>query len=630
MADAPASAPSDRDLASIAEARQLVRRAKAVQPTLAEFSQEQIDRLIDAMAAAVAPQAEALAKLAVEETGFGVVADKVRKNQFASDRVYRFIRPMKTVGVIRRIEDRKVIEIAEPFGVVAAIIPSTNPTSTAIYKILIALKARCAIVLSPHPSAVRCISRVAEIMEAAARAAGAPDGAIGWMQTVTLEGTQELMKAREVAVILATGGMGLVRAAYSAGKPAYGVGPGNAPAYIERTADIVKAVRDIITGKTFDNGLLCSSENSVVTDGVIADAVKAEFTRQGGYFLSAAEADAVGRILISPQRLPNPALVGRAATVIAAQAGISVPPTTRVLIAELAGVGRDYPLSIEKLCPVLSFYVVKDWREGCERCKQILRYGGMGHTMSIHSKDDDIILQFGLHKPAFRIVVNTPTTLGSIGLTTGLDPAMTLGCGGYGGNITSDNISPMHLLNIKRLAYELQPAEANQPTATTVAPAGVAVTAGPPALSQGIAAETLRARIDSFLASRGYSPQPGGGGAGRPGSATGWSTGGAAASAPASPAPSGPAPASRPASASASLAAPAASAPAAPSAAASPAPGAASAPPEKPTDFVCEDDVRQAVKANRKILVGERTIITPAARDLGEQHRVFTETSAIR
>jgi acetaldehyde dehydrogenase (acetylating) len=601
MADAPASAspgqgPTDRDLTSIAEARHLVRRAKAVQPALAEFSQEQIDRLIDAMAMAVAPQAEALARLAVEETGYGVVADKVRKNQFASDRVYQFIRPMKTVGVIRRLEDRKVIEIAEPFGVVAAIIPSTNPTSTAIYKILIALKARCAIVLSPHPSAVRCISRVAEIMEAAARAAGMPDGAIGWMQTVTLEGTQELMKAREVAVILATGGMGLVRAAYSAGKPAYGVGPGNAPAYIERSADITKAVRDIITGKTFDNGLLCSSENSVVVDEPIAAAVKAEFVKQGAYFLSPAEADAVAKVLISPQRLPNPALVGRAATIIAAQAGIKVPDTTRVLIAELAGVGRDYPLSIEKLCPVLSFYVVKDWREGCERCKQILRYGGMGHTMSIHSKDDDIILQFGLHKPAFRIVVNTPTTLGSIGLTTGLDPAMTLGCGGYGGNITSDNISPMHLLNVKRLAYETQPATASPQPVAAIAVAGAAATPATP-VSHGISVDTLRNRIDTFLVSRGYSAQA-------PPPPVG-------AAAPATPPPAAPTPAAAPAPQT-------------------PASSSATATREKPVEFVCEDDVRQAVKAGRKILIGERTIVTPAARDLGEQQRVFTDEAAIR
>src|SRR5688572_9661794 len=451
-------AQTDRDLASIAEARSLARRAKAAAPVLAEYSQEQIDAIVDAMAAAVTPHAEALARLAHEETGYGVVADKVQKNLFSSEKVYRFIRPMKTVGVIRRLEDRKVIEIADPFGVVAAIVPSTNPTSTAIYKILIALKARCPIVISPHPAAARCITRVAEIMHGAARQAGAPEGAINWMTVITLEGTQELMKAQEAVVILATGGMGLVRAAYSAGKPAYGVGPGNAPAYIESTADVVKAVRDIVTGKTFDNGLLCSSENSVVCDAGIAQEVKRQFIAHGAHFLSAAEIDRVGALLVTPQRLPNPRLIGRPATYIAQQAGIQVPPRTRVLIAELAGVGRDYPLSIEKLCPVLSFYVVSDWREGCERCKEILRYGGMGHTMAIHSQNDQVILEFGLKKPAFRICVNTPTTLGSIGLTTGLDPAMTLGCGGYGGNITSDNISPRHLLNIKRLAYEITPA----------------------------------------------------------------------------------------------------------------------------------------------------------------------------
>src|SRR3954471_19399075 len=294
-------AQTDRDLASIAEARSLARRAKAAAPALAEFSQEQIDALVDAMAAAVTPQAEALARLAHEETGYGVVADKVQKNLFASQKVYNFIKPMKTVGVIRRLDDRKVIEIAEPFGVVCAIVPTTNPTSTAIYKILISIKARCPIVISPHPSAVRCITRVAEIMNDAARRAGAPDGAINWMTTVTLEGTQELMKAKETAVILATGGMGLVRAAYSAGKPAYGVGPGNAPAFIERTADIVKAASDIIVGKTFDNGLLCSSPNSVVVDANIAEELKRELIQQGSYFLNAAEIDALGKVLVSPQ-----------------------------------------------------------------------------------------------------------------------------------------------------------------------------------------------------------------------------------------------------------------------------------------------------------------------------------------
>src|ERR1043166_6052270 len=369
------AAQTDRDLASIAEARSLARRAKDAAPILAEFSQEQIDAIVDAMAAAVTPQAEVLARLAHEETGYGVVEDKIQKNPFASEKVYRFIRPMKTVGVINRLEDRKVIEIADPFGVVCAIVPTTNPTSTAIYKILISIKARCPIVISPHPSAVRCISRSAEIMTEAARRAGAPDGSIACMTTVTLEGTQELMKARETAVILATGGLGLVRAAYSAGKPAYGVGPGNAPSYIERTADLAKAVSDVVIGKTFDNGVLCSSPNSVVVDAPLLEHVKREFQAQGGYFLNKAEADAVARVLVTPQRLPNPVLVGKSAVFIAGKCGVTVPPETRVLLAPLDGVGRDYPLSVEKLCPVLSYYVVKDWREGCGGCKQNLRNG---------------------------------------------------------------------------------------------------------------------------------------------------------------------------------------------------------------------------------------------------------------
>jgi acetaldehyde dehydrogenase (acetylating) len=580
------TASTDRDLASIHEARTLVRRAREAAPALAEFTQQQIDTIVDAMAGAATPQAEALARLAHEETGFGVVADKIQKNLFASEKIYKFIRPMKTVGVIQRLEDRKVIEIAEPFGVVAAIVPSTNPTSTAIYKILIAIKARCPIVISPHPSAVRCITRVAELMSSAARGAGCPDGAISCMQTVSLEGTQELMKARETAVILATGGMGLVRAAYSAGKPAYGVGPGNAPAYIEQSADLPKAVRDIITGKTFDNGLLCSSENSVVVDAPVAEEAKRLFAAGGAHFLSPSERDALARLLVTPQRLPNPACVGRPATRIAQQAGFQVPPGTRVLIAELNGVGRDHPLSIEKLCPVLSFYVVADWREGCERCKQILRYGGMGHTMSIHSRNDDVILQFGLKKPAFRIVVNTPTTLGSIGLTTGLDPSMTLGCGGYGGNITSDNISPRHLLNIKRVAYETTPVATLRPPDTAREASPLPKAPPGPRPQRGVGAESLAIRIDQFLASRGYTPPDTGRGAAAPSGA------------------------------------------ASPVEAVRPTPNRTPAPEpvvEKPADFVCEDDVRQAVRQSRKILVGERTIVTPAARDLAEQHRVFVQ-----
>ena len=560
---------ANRDLISISEARELASRAKLAQARLAEFSQERIDALVDTLAAAALAEVESLAALAVEETGYGVVEHKVQKNIFCARDVHQFIRPMKTVGVIRRLDDKNILEIAEPFGVVAAVIPSTNPTSTAIYKALISIKARCSIVMSPHPAAVRCITRTAEILAKAASAAGAPEGIIGWMKTITLEGTQALMKHRDVDVILATGGMGLVRAAYSAGKPAYGVGPGNAPAYIERSANIEKAVKDIIKGKTFDNGVLCSSENSVIVDEAIAAEVKRNFEAQGAYFLSHKDRDNLARVLVTPQRLPNPSLVGKSATMIATAAEIDVPDDTRVLIAELEGVGRDYPLSIEKLCPVLSFYVVPDWHAGCEKCIEILRYGGMGHTMAIHSRNDSVILEFGLKKPAFRIVVNTPTTHGSIGMTTGLDPAMTLGCGGYGGNITSDNISPMHLLNIKRLAYELEPiAKASLPPARDP---GAALLPQVPLRTRRptLDGTTLARKVDDFLTNRSLVS-----GSEMPSSQS-----------------------KHPTETSITT----------------------------PVEFVCEDDVRQALKDGRAITIDEHTIITPAARDLGKEHQVFVD-----
>lgn len=587
----------DRDLASIGEARALARAARRAQPLLAELSQDQIDAIVDAMAAAVVPHAEALARLAVEETGFGVIADKVQKNLFAAQRVHAFIRPMRTVGVINRIEDRKIVEIAEPFGVVAALVPSTNPTSTAIYKVLIAIKARCPVVVSPHPAAARCITRTVSLMAEAAAAAGAPTGSIGWLSTITLDGTQELMRVRETAVILATGGMGLVRAAYSAGKPAYGVGPGNAPCYVERTADPAKAARDIVAGKTFDNGVLCSSPNAVVVDEPISEELRRQFQAQGAHFLNAAETEALAHALVTPQRHPNPALVGRSAAAIAEAAGIRVPEGTRALVAPLSGVGRDFPLSIEKLCPVLAWYAVADWREGCQRCIEILRYGGMGHTMSIHSEDEAIVLEFGLRKPAFRICVNTPTTQGSIGWTTGLDPALTLGCGGWGGNITSDNITPRHLLNIKRLAYEVRPLSALPQTASAPgpkAPTGSSLPKAPRTVQpRGIPADVLSARIDAYLATRGYGP--------------------AAAEKP-------PRPPEMP-HGSPAVDASMSGRPADPTGGTARTTESTSQP--EPLAFICEEDVRVALREGRTLLVAERTIITPSARDLGEAHRIF-------
>jgi len=471
----------DGDLRSIQEARSLAARARVAQRALAELSQEQIDRIVDAMAQAARGEVERLAQLACEETGFGNVADKTRKNRFCAEDVHAFIRPMRTVGVLREDVQRRVVEIAEPMGVVAAIIPSTNPTSTTIYKALISIKARNAVVMSPHPAARKCIVETVRVMHGPAVAAGLPPDALACLEQVTIEGTQELMRCRDTGVILATGGIGLVRAAYSSGKPAYGVGPGNVPAYIHESADVPRAVRDVIAGKTFDYGTLCSSEQSIVCDEKIRDQVVAEVKKNGGFFLDAEQIAAVSRVVVTPRRLANPAIVGKAATTIAKLAGVDVPEGTRVLVAPLEGVGRDYPLSIEKLSPVLAFYSVADWHEGCERCLELLRFGGTGHTLGIHCQDDAIIREFALKKPVFRIVANTQTSMGATGNTTGLAPSMSLGCGAYAGNITSDNITPLHLINVKRLAYAID----RQAPRVSAAPSG-----------------ELRERVASFLEER--------------------------------------------------------------------------------------------------------------------------------
>jgi acetaldehyde dehydrogenase (acetylating) len=364
-----------------------------------------------------------------------------------------YARALRTVGVLREDGGTGVVEIAEPMGVVAAIIPSTNPTSTAIYKALISVKARNAVVMSPHPAARRSILETVQVMHAAAAAAGLPADALLCLSEVTLEGTQELMRSRDTGVILATGGIGLVRAAYSSGKPAFGVGPGNVPAYVERTADVPAAVRHVVEGKTFDYGTLCSSEQALICDAAIREQVVAELKRNGGYLLAEAEAAAVARVVVTPQRLANPEIVGRPAPFIAEKAGVAVPPETRVLVAPLAGVGREHPLSIEKLSPVLAFYVVEGAEQAFQVVLALLRFGGAGHTAAIHSRDEALIRRFALQQPVFRVVANTQASMGATGYTTGLAPSMSLGCGALAGNVTSDNITPLHLLNVKRLAY---------------------------------------------------------------------------------------------------------------------------------------------------------------------------------
>jgi len=445
----------DFDLSSIQEARDLARKAKEAQKIFADFSQEEVDRVVKAMVDAALANAEWLARMAVDETKFGVYEDKVTKNRFAAEGVYNYIKDMKTVGVIKEDKERRVIEIAAPVGVVMGIIPSTNPTSTTIYKSIISLKSRNAIVFSPHPSASRCIYAAAQILHKAAVEAGAPAGIIGCLSKNTMAATNELMKHDDIAVILATGGSAMVKAAYSSGKPAYGVGPGNVPCFIERTADIPYAVSCIMASKTFDNGTICASEQAIVVEECIKDKVVAELKAKGGYFMTPEETAKVAKFLLTAKGM-NAALVGKNAGFIAEKVGLTIPEGTKVLIGEQAGVGKDYPLSREKLTAVLAFYCEKDWHAACERCIQLLEYEGIGHTLAIHSNNDEIIREFALRKPVFRIVVNTPSTLGGIGYTTGLAPALTLGCGTWGGSSTSDNVTPLHLINIKRLAYPIR------------------------------------------------------------------------------------------------------------------------------------------------------------------------------
>jgi acetaldehyde dehydrogenase (acetylating) len=569
----------DSDLESVQEARTLLQAAHHAWLQFESFTEEQVERILSEISKVGIANAETLAKQAVEETGYGTVEHKTLKNLFCADDVYRAIRPMKTVGIVNEDKEKKVFEVASPIGVIAAIIPSTNPTSTTIYKALIALKSRNAIVFSPHPSAVRCINETARLISDAAERAGAPRGVISCMKIPSMEGTQELMKHPRTALILATGGTGLVRAAYSAGKPAFGVGPGNVPTYIEKTADVAKAVKDILTGKCFDNGTLCSSEQSIICDEAVKDAVLDQLKKQGAYVCNPQEKTQLERTIQTPRRTLNTKIVGKSASKIAEMAGFSVPSGTRALVAHADGIGPEYPISMEKLSPTLGFYVVKDWREGCARCIEILNFGGLGHTLSIHTKDDAIVREFGLRKPAFRICVNTPAALGAVGYTTSLFPAMTLGCGAAGGNITSDNISPLHLINLKRVAYGVRDVAAPPPKA--MAAMASPLTASPKTRS------TIEQVVDQWLGKRDTarhdSPK-------------------AAASIPAPP------PVAPPLSSFQQL---------------EPSKPKPEKKETKPVGFVCEDDVRSAILSNAKITVGKKTIITPSARDLGEASDVF-------
>lgn len=568
---------SDKDLAAQQESRDAVEAAFRAFQQVAAFDQAKIDSICEAMASAALADAERLGRLAHEETGFGRAEDKKEKNRFAAEDVWNHFRGMKTVGVVRETES--VVEVASPRGVVAAIIPSTNPTSTAIFKIIIAIKSRNTIVLSPHPSAAKCIAETTRVMREAGIAKGLPAEAIHCLTHSTIEGTEALMRHKNTAVILATGGIGLVRAAYSSGKPAFGVGPGNVPVFIERTANVEKAAADILTGTCFDNGTICASEQSVVVDAPIESAAREQFVRQGGHFLKPDEANKVAAVLLTPQRTLNAGIVGKSAEYIANLAGVTVPSGTRCLIADCAGVGRDFPWSIEKLSPTLAFFVVDGVEAGANRCEEILRFGGMGHTAGMHTQSRDAAVRYGKQMPAARVVINSPTTHGAIGLSTDLAPSMTLGCGSWGGNVTSDNVSPVHLMDIKRIAFETKPV--NKPAAERAAAVAVAA---PSPVRPPVRREQIAAIVDQFLSQK-IKDAPA-------------QQEQAVQNEPPSPVktvihelkPQ-------------SLTENGASA--------------------KPMDFVSETDVRNAIDKGEKIYITAKTILTPSARDLGDEKDIF-------
>ena len=443
----------DKDLAARQEARCLCRIAQKAQKILAEFPQEKLDAIAEAVAQAFAARAEELGRMAAAETGFGNAADKAVKNRFASETVAKAIRGMKAVGVLGEDRARRILEIGVPVGVIAAIVPSTNPTSTICYKALIALKAGNAVVFSPHPKALQCSLAAAKIVAEAAVGAGAPAGSVGCLTMAAMAGCQELMGAPEVRLILATGGPAMVKAAYSSGKPAIGVGAGNGPAYIHRSADVKQALECILRSKTFDYGTVCASEQSIIVESAMEAEVKRTAAGLGFYFMDTAEAGLLAKLLFRPNGALNPGIVGKPAARLAEMAGFPVPQGTKVLVAREQEAGPTRPYSMEKLCPVLAFFVMDTEDAILAKAVEVLKHEGAGHTFAMHAQDRETIERFALQVPVSRFLVNTPAALGGIGATTGLFPALTLGCGAVGGSSSSNNIAPMDLINIRRVAW---------------------------------------------------------------------------------------------------------------------------------------------------------------------------------
>ena len=494
---------ADKDLISIQEVRTKVEKAYAAWQKYRTYSQEQVDAIVERMAAAARLHAKRLADLAVEETGYGNAKDKYIKNLLNCDWLPRRMRGMKTVGILRELPDEKLVEIGVPMGVVAAILPTTNPTSTAMYKSLIALKAGNGIVISPHPRAYRCTCETAGVLYRAALEAGAPEDIIQCVDTATLEGTNALMRHERVAVILSTGGSAIVKAAYSSGKPAYGVGPGNVPVLVDTSADLDDAIPKIVTGKSFDYGTVCSSEQAIVCEAPLRDGIISRLKAQKAYIATDAQREALGKLLIMPNWTVNPNCVGQAPTKIAKMAGFEVPADTSIICCEVGGVGKQHPLSAEKLSPVLSLYFLSDFNACLDTCYALLKFGGLGHTAAIYSKNEARTREYAMRMPAYRILVNTPSPQGSTGITTNVFPAMTLGCGAVANNSTSDNVGPLHLINIKRLAFV-----ARKPEEAFEMPLDYNAASYPPSANASssdltIDRQTVIAAVERYLASRG-------------------------------------------------------------------------------------------------------------------------------
>lgn len=449
----------DNDLLSIQESRILAENAREAQKALATFPQEKLDEIVERMAEEIDKHTGELARMSCEETDYGNWQDKCIKNRFVSEYLRTKLRGMRCVGIINEDKQNKTMDVGVPMGVIVALCPATSPVSTTIYKALIAIKSGNAIIFSPHPRAKATIAKTLDILIRAAEGYGLPEGALAYLHTVTPSGTTELMNHKATSLIMNTGVPGMLNAAYQAGKPVIYGGAGNGPAFIERTANIRQAVCDIIASKTFDNGIASAAEQSIVVDSCIATEVKNELLNNGGYFMSEDEAKRLGSLFFRFDGSADSEMFGKTAQQLAKKAGFTVPENVKILISEQKYVSEDNPYSKEKLCPVLAYYIEDDWMHACEKCIELLLSERHGHTLVIHSNDEEVIRQFALKKPVGRVLVNTPAVFGSMGATTNLFPAMTLGSGSAGEGMTSDNVSPMNLIYVRKVGYGVRKTE---------------------------------------------------------------------------------------------------------------------------------------------------------------------------